>query len=189
MCVALNPLGIISQDSTVVEFYSDSNVSNNELHIPQLGCSDGTEMTTAAISLRDENNQLIMNNSISGFNYNDTDVSGDGFIHCNGIHAQFDITAFSSTTQSDCRLKKDIKNIEYNNELLKLNPVSFKWIDPNKSNSSNVGFIAQDIEEIFPELVKNGVDNYKSVNYTGLIPYLVKHIQHLEERIEMLENK
>ena len=59
----------------------------------------------------------------------------------------------------------------------------------NKSNTSNVGFIAQEIETIFPELVKNGMDNYKSVNYTGLIPYLVKHIQQLEERIQNLEKK
>ena len=83
----------------------------------------------------------------------------------------------------------DIKKIDYDNELLKLNPVSFKWNDTNKSNTSNVGFIAQEIETIFPELVKNGIDDYKSVNYTGLIPYLVKHIQKLEERIQILEKK
>lgn len=188
-CITLNPLGSTSQEINVFEFTSDSNFSHNELHIPKLVFSDGTEMTTAAISLLDDNNQLIMNNSISGFNYNDSDVTGEGFIHCNGLHAQFDITAFSSTTQSDSRLKKDIKNIEYSDRLLELNPVSFKWIDPNKSNTSNVGFIAQEVEKIFPELVKNGIDNYKSVNYTGLIPYLVKHIQHLENRIKDLENK
>ena len=141
------------------------------------------------ISLLDANKQLIMNNAISGFNYVDTQPTGEGFIHCNGLHAQFDITAYSTTTQSDERLKKEIKKIDYDNELLKLNPVSFKWNDANKSNTSNVGFIAQEIETIFPELVKNGIDDYKSVNYTGLIPYLVKHIQKLEERIQNLEKK
>lgn len=91
------------------------------------------------------------------------------------------LQAFSSTTKSDINLKKDVKQLEYNNELLYLNPVTFKWKDINKSNSSNVGFIAQEIEEILPNLVKEGLDNFKSVNYVSLIPYLVKHIQNLEK--------
>ena len=130
-----------------------------------------------------------MNNSVSGFNYGDTQVTGEGFIHCNGIHAQFDITAYSSTTQSDKNLKNNINPLQYNNEILKLNPVTFKWNDINKSNTCNVGFIAQEIETILPDLVKEGLDNYKSVNYTSLIPYLVKHIQNLENRILILEQK
>jgi len=172
-----------------MEFSHTANYSHSDFHTPKLVFSDGTYMTTAAISLLDSNKQLIMNNAISGFNYNDSFTTGEGFIHCNGLHAQFDITAYSTTTQSDQRLKKDIRNIEYNNELLELNPVSFKWNDESKSNTSNVGFIAQEIEKVLPILVKDGYDNYKSVNYTGLIPYLVKHIQLLEKKIENLENK
>jgi hypothetical protein len=189
LSIIVYPNGIGNTAYNAMEFTHTANYSHSELHIPKIIFGDGTEMTTAAISLLDTNKQLIMNNDISGFNYVDTQPTGEGFIHCNGLHAQFDITAYSTTTQSDERLKKDIKNIDYNNELLKLNPVSFKWTDINKSNTSNVGFIAQEIETIFPELVKNGVDNYKSVNYTGLIPYLVKHIQQLEERIQNLEKK
>ncbi len=180
--------GVSSLQNTM-EFSNTANYSHNDLYVPKLVFNDGTSMTTAAISLLDANKQLIMNNSVSGFTYDDSLVSGQGFIHCNGLHAEFDITAYSSTTQSDKRLKKEIKNIEYNDEILKLNPVSFKWNDVNKSNTSNVGFIAQELEEILPNLVKDGTDSYKSVNYTGLIPYLVKHIQKLENRIVDLENK
>ncbi len=189
LSIIVYPNGIGNAAYNAMEFSDTANYSHSELHIPKIIFSDGTEMTTAAISLLDTNKQLIMNNAISGFNYIDTQPTGEGFIHCNGLHAQFDITAYSTTTQSDERLKKDIKKIDYDNELLKLNPVSFKWNDVNKSNTSNVGFIAQEIETIFPELVKNGIDDYKSVNYTGLIPYLVKHIQKLEERIQILEKK
>lgn len=189
LSIIVYPNGISNAAYNAMEFSDTANYSHSELHIPKIIFSDGTEMTTAAISLLDANKQLIMNNAISGFNYVDTQPTGEGFIHCNGLHAQFDITAYSTTTQSDERLKKDIKQINYDNELLKLNPVSFKWNDTNKSNTSNVGFIAQEIETIFPELVKNGIDDYKSVNYTGLIPYLVKHIQKLEERIQILEKK
>ena len=146
-------------------------------------------MTTSAIPILNSDNQLIMNNSESGYNYSDNQVTGEGFIHCNGIHAEFDITAFSSTTKSDINLKKNINKLHYNNELLQLNPVTFDWKDKNKSNTSNVGFIAQEVEKILPCLVKNGLDNYKSVNYDSLIPYLIKHIQTLEERIKKLETK
>jgi len=189
---------LVNSDSTLsgesslqntMEFSNTANYSYNDLYVPKLVFNDGTSMTTAAISLLDANKQLIMNNTVSGFTYDDSLVTGQGFIHCNGLHAEFDITAYSSTTQSDKRLKKEIKNIEYNDEILKLNPVSFKWNDVNKSNTSNVGFIAQELEEILPNLVKDGADSYKSVNYTGLIPYLVKHIQKLENRIVDLEKK
>jgi hypothetical protein len=190
--ILVNSDGTLNGTTTLqntMEFSNSANYSHKDLYVPKLVFNDGTSMTTAAISLLDVNKQLIMNNTSSGFNYDDSLVTGEGFIHCNGLHAEFDITAYSSTTQSDKRLKKDIKNIEYNDEILKLNPVSFKWNDVNKSNTSNVGFIAQELEEILPNLVKDGYDSYKSVNYTGLIPYLVKHIQKLENRIVDLEKK
>ena len=189
LSIIVNPTGHGNTAYNTMEFSHDANYSHSELHIPKLVFEDGTHMTTAAISLLDENRQLIMNNAISGFNYVENQPSGEGFIHCNGLHAQFDITAYSTTTQSDERLKKDIKSLEYNDEVLKLNPVTFKWKDNDKSDKNNAGFIAQEIETILPELVKTGMDNYKSVNYTALIPYLVKHIQNLEERILLLEKK
>jgi len=179
----------LNNSDNIFELSKNYNYSYKPLHIPQLIFGDGTIMNTSAIPTLNSDNQLIMNNSESGYNYSDNQVTGEGFIHCNGIHAEFDITAFSSTTKSDINLKKNINNLHYNNELLQLNPVTFYWKDKNKSNTSNVGFIAQEVEKILPCLVKNGLDNYKSVNYVSLIPYLIKHIQTLEERIKKLETK
>jgi hypothetical protein len=180
---------VLNNTHNTFEVSSTSNFSYKPLYIPQLIFADGTTMNTSAITMLNSENQLIMNNSESGYTYSDNQVTGEGFIHCNGIHAEFDITAFSSTTKSDINLKKNINKLHYNNELLQLNPVTFDWKDKNKSNTSNVGFIAQEVEQILPYLVKDGLDNYKSVNYVSLIPYLVKHIQILEERIKKLETK
>ena len=180
---------VLNNTNNTFEVSSTSNFSYKPLYIPELIFADGTSMNTSAISILNSENQLIMNNSESGYNYSDNQITGEGFIHCNGIHAEFDITAFSSTTKSDINLKKNINNLQYNNELLQLNPVTFDWRDKNKSNTSNVGFIAQEVEKILPCLVKDGLDNYKSVNYVSLIPYLVKHIQTLEDRIKNLETK
>ena len=190
-----NPLLSINlQDSNVMEFNINSNISYNDFKLNgKIIFSDNTTIGSGDFNslYNGDTKQLVMNNTVNGISYSDSGglSTGQGFIHCNGLHAMFDITAFSTTTSSDKRLKKDIKELTYDNELLKLNPVSFKWNDKNKSNSSNVGFIAQEIEEILPILVKDGPDDYKTVNYTGLIPYLVKHIQILEERIKILENK
>ena len=180
---------VLNNINNTFEVSSTSNFSYKPLYIPELIFADGTTMNTSAITMLNSENQLIMNNSESGYNYSDNQITGEGFIHCNGIHAEFDITAFSSTTKSDINLKKNINNLEYNNELLQLNPVTFDWRDKNKSNTSNVGFIAQEVEKVLPCLVKDGLDNYKSVNYVSIIPYLVKHIQTLEERIKKLETK
>ena len=190
-----NPLLSINlQNSNVMEFNINSNISYNDFKLNgNIIFSDNTTIGSGDFNslYNGDTKQLVMNNTVNGINYSDEGglSTGEGFIHCNGLHAEFDITAFSTTTSSDKRLKKDIKELTYDNEILKLNPVSFKWNDKNKSNSSNVGFIAQEIEEILPILVKDGPDDYKTVNYTGLIPYLVKHIQNLEERIKILENK
>ena len=180
---------VLNNTDNTFELSNTSNFSYKPLYIPQLIFADGTTMNTSAITMLNSENQLIMNNSESGYTYSDNQVTGEGFIHCNGIHAEFDITAFSSTTKSDINLKKNINKLDYNNELLQLNPVTFDWKDKNKSNTSNVGFIAQEVEKILPCLVKDGLDNYKSVNYVSLIPYLIKHIQTLEERIKKLETK
>ncbi|MFV0267704.1 MAG: tail fiber domain-containing protein [Draconibacterium sp.] len=55
-------------------------------------------------------------------------------------------------------------------------------------NKKNIGFIAQDIQKIFPELVEEDESGYLSVNYIGLIPVLVEAIKELETRVETLEN-
>jgi hypothetical protein len=68
----------------------------------------------------------------------------------------------------------------------KLNPVSYY----NKfALKQDIGFIAHEVQEEFPELVigeKDGQD-YQALNYTGLIPILVKEIKDLKQREEMLK--
>lgn len=49
------------------------------------------------------------------------------------------------------------------------------------------GFIAQEVKELFPELVDENAEGILSINYTGLIPVLVEAIKDLQERVEKLE--
>jgi hypothetical protein len=69
-----------------------------------------------------------------------------------------------------------------------LNPVTYK----NKlTNKQDVGLIAHELQEIFPFLVtgEKDAETYQSVNYTGLIPILIKEIQELKQKVKILEEK
>lgn len=85
---------------------------------------------------------------------------------------------------SDERLKNNV--ITINNPIgtiQQLDGVEFNWKENGKKS---YGLIAQELEKILPELVE-GTD-VKTVNYTGLIAFLVNGIKELDNRVTQLEN-
>jgi hypothetical protein len=114
------------------------------------------------------------------------------------------------TLASDQKFKTNVKDI--NGALGQIMQVAPKTYDMriadfpsmNFAKGTQFGFIAQELETVFPELVENGaapgeskdkIIEYKGVNYIGLIPVLTKAIQeqqviinNLESRIKALEN-
>jgi hypothetical protein len=80
----------------------------------------------------------------------------------------------SVQTISDARLKENIESLQYSNNLLKLKPVSFNYKN-DEFKHPHYGFIAQDVEKLFPKLVKES-NNIKTLNLTELIPYLVNEV-------------
>jgi hypothetical protein len=98
---------------------------------------------------------------------------------------------------SDARLKAQIKPIGYGlKEVMQMNPVSYHWKE-NPSGPANLGFLAQDMQQIVPETVYDpGSEGPLGMKYSELIPVLVKAIQELKkeneqyrERLEKLERK
>lgn len=84
---------------------------------------------------------------------------------------------------SDIRLKKNIKKIENEDVVSKLNPVSFTMQDRQR-----YGFIAQEVQNILPELVyKTNDSDFLSVNYIEIIPFLVSRVQSQDEEIKLLK--
>jgi hypothetical protein len=79
-------------------------------------------------------------------------------------------------------------NREKVDSLIELNPVSFKFKHDIKAKE-HYGFIAQDIEKLYPELVKNSEMGYKTVNYIELIPILVSKIQSMDKEIKELKEQ
>jgi hypothetical protein len=91
--------------------------------------------------------------------------------------------------RSDERLKRDIEPLDAASEfqrLLSLRPVSYYWRDERMSQERQYGFIAQELREVFPELVLEGIDEQKtlSVNFQALFPLLVNALQVQQQTLE-----
>jgi hypothetical protein len=84
------------------------------------------------------------------------------------------------TDASDASKKKEVKNLSYGlSDLLKLRPVNYIW---KLNDQSDIGFIAQELKEIIPEVVY-GEDGNMSVSYSHLTALAVKSIQ--EQQIQI----
>ena len=104
--------------------------------------------------------------------------------------ASGDVTAYS-----DKRLKSDITPInDALEKVLKLNGVSYKRIDL-EDKSTKIGFIAQDVKEIVPEVVSvqadtlAGINDRHSIDYGKMVALLTEAIKEQQKQIEELQNK
>ena len=91
---------------------------------------------------------------------------------------------------SDKNLKKNIQHItdDKSNNIKNLEPVEFNYKDDN-TQRKHLGFIAQDVEKIYPELVTDSQNNVKSINYVEFIPLLVLKIQNQQKEIDELREQ
>ena len=96
------------------------------------------------------------------------------------------ITCVDVNSTSDINLKENIHQIKNPlDKIIQINGVGFRWKD---SKEEAIGVIAQDIEEVIPELVKisNGT---KTVNYNGLVGVLIEAIKEQQRQIEELKKQ
>jgi len=96
----------------------------------------------------------------------------------------YEIT-YSSGAPSDINLKENIQPIGCAlNKTAQIRGVTFNW---KKCGAPSVGVIAQELEQVFPEMVTLEGDGYKTVKYDNMIPVLVEAVKELKARIEVLE--
>ena len=97
----------------------------------------------------------------------------------------------TSTNPSDERLKDNIVSLNYGlNEILKLRPVSYNWKNDNINQGKQFGFIAQEVQEVMPELVKEFKTEYGErlgLDKEGIYAALVNAIQEQQKQIEELK--
>ncbi len=98
-----------------------------------------------------------------------------------------DIQANAYYYSSDVRLKKDIREIsEALDKIKKLRGVSFSW---KGNGEKSMGFIAQEVEKVLPELVNSDSKGYKAVQYGNLTALLLEGIREQEKIIEGQEQR
>ncbi len=99
-------------------------------------------------------------------------------------------TAGGISCTSDERLKKDITKLDTTttlDKLLGISTISYHMNNDTAGSPLKVGFSAQQLETILPDLVVTGADGYKSVSYAGLTPYLVAGMQAQQQTINSLK--
>lgn len=91
------------------------------------------------------------------------------------------------TASSDLTLKTNILPLRDNlSKVMRLRPVMFNWKDKSKSQEREVGFIAQEVEKVIPEVVRTGPDGLKAVAYGNIVAVVVGAIQELYGEIKTL---
>jgi hypothetical protein len=91
---------------------------------------------------------------------------------------------------SDKNHKEEIKPISDSKieKLLDLEPVEYK-LKTDTKNKKHFGLIAQDVEEIYPELISDGNLGFKTVNYMELIPLLLLKMKNMQKEIDDLREQ
>ena len=115
----------------------------------------------------------------------DTSSTGGGDLTVKG-----DVIAYGSP--SDKKYKENIKPIESAlDKAMQLQGVTFDWKDSDSilDIKEDIGFIAQDVQEVLPELVRDNGKGNLSLRYQGITPILLEAIKELKAEIEELKKQ
>ena len=144
---------------------------NNVIYVPFNGWSNLEKSNTVYTS-----SNILINYNVSDPNY---------MLKVNGnIYASGDIVALS-----DEKYKNNI--ISINDPLQKVESLRGVYFNRNDVNPSkrSIGLIAQEVEQIIPEVIINSVESGKSIAYGNLVGLLIEAIKELSNKIKILENK
>jgi hypothetical protein len=135
--------------------------------------------------LRVNGNMGINSTGFSGYGLVVGVPAGQTVVYALGIYGSAYATG-SFISASDRRLKRNIVNLPNTLEkTLSLRPVTFDWIDPeqSKTQGKQIGFIAQEVEELFPELVKTDATGLKAMDYSKLSVIIIQAFKEQQQII------
>ena len=146
--------------------------------------------TGGDLQIYHDGTNAVLNNDTGSFLF--YEVTGGSYIwHVAGankleLDSSGNLTAASNiTAYSDVRLKKEIKTID--NALNKV--TSLRGVNFIKDEEYQMGVIAQEVEEIIPEVVLTNNEGIKSVAYGNMVGLLIEAIKELKAEIEELKGK
>jgi hypothetical protein len=96
----------------------------------------------------------------------------------------------SWTANSDRTLKKDISDNKLGIEVIcKLEPKDYRYISDSDNSNIRTGFIAQEVQEILPNIVDVSGDNKLGIRMVDIIPYLVNAVKEQQDLIKGLQQQ
>jgi len=118
-------------------------------------------------------------------------ITSSTSLFANSITSTGSIAATSYTTTSDGRYKINVTSLRNRaNRLLELNGVSFQWRDISGfDNETHFGFIAQEVESVFPEIVRENSLGVRSLQLEAIAPLLLEAFRALNQRVSVLEGE
>jgi len=146
-----------------------------------------------------DNNSAFMSDLLPGYTRGDYGVFGST---ANNIYFKIGssyvayVGSSGAWNVSDVSLKKNIADLSGSlAKVLQLKGRTFKWKDASRGTDTNIGFVAQEVETVVPELVSDGGlgkdnsgnDAPKVVNYANMSALLVEALKELEARVKTLE--
>jgi hypothetical protein len=154
------------------------------------------ELGTSTVLNVDGN--IVFNNGSLLSTYNDNILSGSfaagSVIYNNSLFSSVTVNGAGNVyiggalyTTSDYRIKTNVVTLDGSYTIDNLNPVQYK---NTLTGEHEYGFIAHDLQKVYPDMVvgeKDG-DKYQHVMYTNLIGVIVKDVQELKHRLDLLEN-
>ena len=122
-------------------------------------------------------------------NYNGSSMVESARFTTSSLTVIGDVVAFG--TPSDVSFKENIKPIENAlDKVEKLQGVTFDWKESDSilNIKQDIGFIAQDVQKVLPELVRENENGKLSLRHQGIISVLAEAIKELSDRVKALED-
>jgi hypothetical protein len=110
------------------------------------------------------------------------------FTSTGDLRVEKDVVAYASSDQS---LKDNLTPITNAlDKTLTLTGYEFDWNDKQQTHTGHdVGVVAQEVEQVLPEVVATREDGTKAVKYEKIVPLLIESIKELSARVEQLESQ
>jgi hypothetical protein len=106
------------------------------------------------------------------------------------LHVGGYVCSLGSRCASDARWKENISPIENTlDRITQLRGVTYEWTDKSKGEGRHLGVIAQEVEEVFPEVVRTDSQGYRSVEYSKLVAPLIEAVKTLKAENDALKER
>ncbi len=142
------------------------------------------------LSLKNSNNEIVtfstdaqLKNELGNY------VAKSGDTMTGSLTVQGDITASGVVYSSDRKLKENIRPLEDDilTKVMKLTPTRYNF-KSDELKQEEIGFIAQEVREVFPEYVREKEDT-QYVDYAKMCSILCKAVQELNQKVTDLQNQ